>query len=163
MKKRSTNKNREWNSTRRPGAQISQFTDETKSFSGFHIARNRFWPLFIFVTSPSISRIPAISRPTRHSRRGVPAVCSGNLIRTALRGGLYKQTENDCYCLNGMKRMDGMAGMVGTAVNAYIRTAPVTDSRDHISGAKNLRPGSRAPEKLHASSEREFLNPASVM
>lgn len=59
--------------------------------------------------------------------------------------------------------MDGMAGMAGTAVNAHIRTVPVTDSRDRISGAKNSRPGSRAPEKPHASSEREFLNPGSVM
>jgi len=53
--------------------------------------------------------------------------------------------------------------MAGTAVNAHIRVVPVTDSRDRISGAKNSRPESRAPEKPHAWFEREFLNPTSVM
>ena len=45
--------------------------------------------------------------------------------------GLYKQTDNGCYCLNGMKRTDG------TAVNVDIHGVAVTDCRDRISEAKN--------------------------
>lgn len=44
--------------------------------------------------------------------------------------GLYKQTDNGCYCLSGMKRTGG------TAVSVDIYTA-VTDCRDRISRAKN--------------------------
>lgn len=72
-------------------------------------------------------------------------------------GGLYKQTDNGCYCLNGMKRMDGMAGIAETAVNAHIRAVPVTDSRDRISGAKNLGPESRARKSCMLGPHASFL------
>lgn len=102
-------------------------------------------------------------RRTRYSRR---AVCGGNLIRTVVRGGLYKQTENGCYCLQaGWEGWTVWPERPGQLWMCVYAPCPWLQ-RPYFWSKKRDPRFPRAPEEEQPPclvSEREFLNPDCAM